>query len=81
MKKRFLLWFTAGVAIEFWYTHSIRAVMRGPFGGELGSVAFPVPPQLKAIGLSGFVCLFIGSILGILDFTRWRRTRNASRIP
>jgi hypothetical protein len=65
-------------AIPTWifYSRAFEALRKGPFGDELGSVAYPLPNRLEAAGLSALACFLIGLSLLAFDFVRWWRKKN-----
>jgi hypothetical protein len=74
MRIRAIVFLCAGILISIFYARALAEIRKGPFGDEFGSVTYPVPPQLKAVGISGVLCFVIGLCLLIFDLRkRWRQ--------
>jgi hypothetical protein len=55
--------------------HMWSELRNSPFGYELGSVAFPVPPYLRAIWDCSLLFGVAGLILAARDFINWMRKK------
>jgi hypothetical protein len=74
MRTRGIVFLGAGILICIFYAQAFAEIRNGAFGYEFGSVAFPVPLQLRAVGISGVICFVIGVYLLIFDLRkRWRQ--------
>jgi hypothetical protein len=67
------------VALVSWFLvwRFIEEVKRTPFGDELGSVAFAVPPYIQFLALGAFGSALVGIPMLLIDITRWVRNRKA----
>jgi hypothetical protein len=78
LKKRGIVLVLVGIPARIYWLRELAEVRRSPFGYEFGSVAFPVPTYLRAIGLFAVCSILIGLFLIAFDFVQWlRRKRNA----
>jgi hypothetical protein len=75
MRKRSLI--LVLIAIPAWtlYLWLYYGISGTPFGSELGSVAFPVPPIMKAAAMIALLSTMIGFALVLFDFMQWIKRR------
>lgn len=74
-----IVFLTASIPIFGFYLWEANALYKGPFGDELGSVAYPIPDQLRATALSALLCFFIGASLLARDFVQRRTSEKHDR--
>jgi len=65
----------ASIPIWILYSRAFEALRKSPFGYELGSVAYPIPPRLEAIRISALACLIIGTFLLLREVIQWLSQR------
>jgi len=75
MRTRGFLFLLAGLPFWLRYMHDYNVLKNSPFGDELGSIAFPLPTKLHALGLTALILFLIGIFVLVLDFARWIRKR------
>ena len=75
MKIRGFAFLLAGLPFWLRAVHLFNAAKNGPFCYELGSIAYPVPPKIYALGLTGQILLLIGIFFLVVDCVRWIRKR------
>lgn len=80
MKTRGLILILLGIAAWIYWLLVLSEIRRSSFGYEFGSVAFPIPTYLRAIGLSGICSMLIGLALAALDLAQWRRKKRNDAI-
>jgi hypothetical protein len=73
MRTRGIVFIVAGILLCIFYARAFTEIRTARLGYELGSVAFPVPPQLRAVEISGLFCFVIGLYLLIFDLRKRRR--------
>lgn len=61
----------AGLPFWIYLVWFINEVRKSPFGYELGSVAFPLPAQIRAALFVAVISLFLG--LSLDGLVSWRR--------
>jgi hypothetical protein len=75
MRKRGFIIILAAIPAWVFVVRFINEARRSPFGYELGSVAFPYPPLVRAVGMFAGLLTLVGLCLFALDFLRWIRKR------
>jgi hypothetical protein len=76
MRKRGLIFILAAVPGWVFFIHFNIEARKSPFGYELGSMAFPFPPSVRAAGIFACAMTFLGLCILALDFDRRiRRSR------
>jgi hypothetical protein len=71
-----IVFLAATIPLWILYRQAFEALRKGPFGDELGSVAYPIPDRLEALRLSAVACFLIGVSVLVFDFLKWRRQRH-----
>jgi len=76
MRKRVIFWFVAAISAWAYYVRAVVAIRQSPFGDEFGSIAFPVPTKLWAVGVIAALSSLIGFFLLLFDLVQWSRKRH-----
>jgi len=77
MRKRGAIVILAAMPAWIFFVHFEVVARKSPFGYELGSIAFPYPPSVRAAGMFALVATFLGLCILALDFDRWIRKRRS----
>jgi len=77
MRKRGAIVILAAMPAWIFFVHFDVVARKSPFGYELGSIAFPYPPSVRAAGMFALVTTFLGLCILALDFDRWIRKRRS----
>lgn len=75
MKKRGAILLLAAVPAWIYSIRSYNAALKGPFGYEFGSIAYPIPPLLRVISLIAILLTSAGLLLFGFDLFEWIRKK------
>jgi hypothetical protein len=75
MRKRGVIAILAAIPAWIFFLRFCIEARKSPFGYELGSVAFPYPPLVRAAGMCAWLLTFLGLCILAFDFARWIRRR------
>ncbi|MBI1749852.1 MAG: hypothetical protein HY234_08870 [Acidobacteria bacterium] len=75
MKKRGAILLLAAVPAWIYSIRSYYAALKGPFGYEFGSIAYPIPPLLRIISLIAIILTSVGLALFAVELFEWIRKK------
>ena len=75
MRKRGFLLILIAIPAWVFLLRAVDQIMKTPFGYELGSVAFPMPPFLKIAGMFTLLLTIVGLLVLVFDLVRYFRGR------
>jgi hypothetical protein len=73
MKKRGIVFILAAILAWVVFFHFVIEELRSGWGYELGSVAFPIPPLMRAVQMSASTSTLVGLAILVFDFVHWIR--------
>jgi hypothetical protein len=76
MKPRGLFLTLAALPLWSYVFRFWSVASRSPFGHELGSVAFPIPPLVRTAIVLATVFMLVGFSLLVFDLIQWTRRRS-----
>ena len=76
MRKRGIIFILTAIPAWGFCFRVFSEAHKSPFGYEFGSVAWPVPPLVRVIGIFAMFTTLIGLFLFAFDFVKWVRKKS-----